>query len=67
VAGNLEGVFRAIALDEAPGTADADMPKLAVVSASQGFSSDIVRASVGLGRASRFSCCSCWVVCSPSF
>jgi predicted permease len=54
VEGNLQGIFQGAALQLAPNTSSADMPKLAVISASRGFSMDIVATAFGRGR-SRFN------------
>jgi len=42
VRGNLQGLFQAYALEEAPNTKPADLPILRVLSAAQGFSSETV-------------------------
>jgi len=45
VDGNLQGVFRGYALNEKSNTAEADLPRLEVISARQGFTTQVVAES----------------------
>ena len=54
VEGSLQGIFQGAVLQALPNTSSADMPKLAVISASRGFSMDVVATFFGRG-ASRFN------------